>query len=547
MKNKLSLSLIVGIFLVSLVSASYCCEKTKTGAWCQNVDEEADCNTAGGLSAAPTSCEATSYCRLGCCYNTKQGTCMENTPQKICENPENGVKGGVWKDVVDCDIPQCNLGCCLIGDQAAFVTQTRCKNLASYYGLETNFRQDISNELECILSATSDVKGACVFEEDFQKTCLFTTQKKCKEISDAEFHEGYLCSADELATNCGPSDKTTCVEGKDEVYFLDNCGNLANIFWKGSDVPSDYWTKIYKKVDSCGYNSNNGNANSNTCGNCDYLVGSTCKEDKGNHVCEDLSCEYDTDQNGNIDSDEQYKHGETWCVESGGVSKISVDSKGDLTGNINYVKDNLPGSRYFRLICYNGEVTIEPCADYRQEICVESNNDEFNTAACVVNRWETCVTQTNEDDCLNQDKRDCVWINSGNLKEDVDDYNKEKLNKDVKNDGEYGYEYLFQYICVPKYAPGYDFWQEGDSEEICSISDYQGIVTYTTDLFHQPNRDRSDCDPENGNCFLITNQWKGVKNNFCGYLGDCGGKDNYLDEKGYYTWDDIYKREDYKK
>ena len=304
--KKLILFFIFGIFLIGIISSavlptggvSYCCEKTTTGAWCQNAPAE-KCDA--DFRKVPTSCEATSYCKLGCCYDSQEGTCMENTPQKVCED-----NNGIWGDNAKCEIPQCDLGCCLIGDQAAFVTQTRCKRLSSLYGLEIDFRTSIQNEVQCIASATSDVKGACVFEKEFEKTCLFTTKRDCldmkaKNSTNAEFHEGFLCSAEELGTICGPSEKTKCVEGKDEVYFVDTCGNPANIYDSSKIKSKEYWSKIYGKEESC--NPSSSNANSKNCGNCDYFLGSTCKDykqtgdkikpNKGNYIWCDLGCEFD--------------------------------------------------------------------------------------------------------------------------------------------------------------------------------------------------------------------------------------------------------------
>jgi len=56
--------LVFAVFLFSLVSAetSFCCEKINEGSWCQNAPES-DCNPQ--FRKAPTSCESTSYCRLG--------------------------------------------------------------------------------------------------------------------------------------------------------------------------------------------------------------------------------------------------------------------------------------------------------------------------------------------------------------------------------------------------------------------------------------------------------------------------------------------------
>jgi len=112
------------------------------------------------------------------------------------------------------------------------------------YGLQTNFRTDLTNELVCIASTMSDVKGACVYEEDFSKTCQFITKKECSELNagnGTEFYEGVLCSAETLGTDCGPSKETTCVDGRDEVFFTDSCGNLANIYDSSKINDKEYY------------------------------------------------------------------------------------------------------------------------------------------------------------------------------------------------------------------------------------------------------------------------------------------------------------------
>ncbi len=559
MKNKL-LVFVFGIFLISLVGAaevSYCCEKTIGGVWCMN-EPEAKCDSS--YRTAPTSCESTSYCKLGTCINPEEGDCMENTPQKTCEDA-----GGFWKDDEPEDISQCKLGCCLIGDQAAFVTQTRCKRLTALYGLETIFRTDVSSEIQCIASASPRAKGACVFEKEFEETCTFTTKKQCQEmeistptnileqfdsesdpVTSVRFYEGKLCSDEKLATNCGKSKETTCVEGRDEVFFLDSCGNLANIYDAKRQNDPNYWAEIEDSSKICNLDS----AGARSCGNCDYFQGSTCKKTErgsnptyGDYICEDLSCEY----NG-----EPYEHGETWCADAAGADK------------------NLPGSRHFRLVCYNGDITVEPCADFRQEVCVESDLDDFSTSACRVNMWEDCFAQDEKKDCENIDKRDCQWVNSGNLKEGLSDGDIEKLNEMIidnediseewfntwEYDGEvtgiadrliassYNSKDYFVFSCIPKYAPGFDFWQEGDAEEICSLANAQGTVTYRSDWAgDKPDKDMSDCENEIGNCWLITDGWQQTKKNLCISLGDCGSSKNYIGQEGYDKWEDLLKRQ----
>jgi len=595
---------------------SYCCEKTTDGAWCQNAPSES-CDTSNGLRKVPASCEATSYCKLGTCVNSQEGTCMENTPQKVCNDND-----GLWKEGKREEIPQCQLGCCLIGDQAAFVTQTRCKRLTALYGLETNFRKDLNDEVACIASATSDAKGACVFEKEFEKSCKFTTKKECQEMgasytgrisfsdssdsgsektsgglfnnlfgnsettsnsdteqettisgeaildssnvgnanSNVEFHEGFLCSAEELGTNCGPTEQTTCLEDRDEVYFLDSCGNLANIYDASKITSKEYWSKIYNKAESCG--TGGSNANSATCGNCDYYLGSTCKEyqrgkDKvkpnyGDNICRDLKCEH-VGIDGNA---ETYQHGETWCAESKGVGKIIIDSESrTASGGTNSKTENLPGSRYFRMVCYNGDVTVESCADFRNEVCLQGEVNGFKTAACRVNMWQDCYSQDNKKDCENEDRRDCQWTegksilrdNEGNglVLNNADELVSRKDGNNLKKNEKGNY---IEASCFPRYVPGFNFWGNSESssegsdgsqgEELCSLADNTCVVKFEKGLLDTIGGNSGKC-VENCEC-LNENLWKAEQNNFCVALGDCGSSINYFDIPGYHSDDAIY-------
>ena len=533
--------IVLGIFLISAISA-ICCERTEIksddgtgGAWCVDATAEVECETGDcgedkdgnklTCRKVPTSCEATSYCSLGCCYDSQDGTCMENTPENVCSSG-----GGVWDSSSDCSIPQCELGCCLIGDQAAFVTQTRCKSLSADYGLETNFRTDISSEIECIASAMPDVKGACVYEEDYAKTCQFLTKKECSELSveDAtEFHRNYLCSAPDLATNCGPRGGTTCVEGKDEVYFVDTCGNLANVYDFGKWNKPVYWTYVAGTNGvEVGCRESDGTLNPKTCGDCDYYLGSTCKAyksgetakpDKGDYVCKDLSCEYDG---------EQYSHGETWCATIVGDSekKSEIIVSEDWNPSIY----NKPGSRYFRLVCYNGDVTVEPCADFRQEVCLQSDVGGFSAAACRVNMWQDCVSQDNEQDCVNIDRRDCKWEEDFCILKDEDGkcLAKDKNGNEVKSS------------CAPNYAPGFDFWNtEGDAESACSLASTMCVVTYKRGyegVFEKEDwkvKGEKTCLDDDKN---VIPSWEANMNEMCMNLGDCGSSINYLEVQGYH-------------
>jgi hypothetical protein len=368
------------------------------------------------------------------------------------------------------------------------------------------------------------------------------TKGECLDMeaqgTEIEFYEGYLCSSENLSTNCGPSEQTTCVEGKDQVYFLDTCGNIANIYDANKIENKEYWSKIKGVEESCNSNANN----YDSCGNCDFFQGSTCKKyeagkdtnpDYGDYVCRNLDCEW---------NDEEYKHGETWCALSGSTTVIDYQTHLDQDETESEIKEmisehNVPGSRYFRLLCYNGDVLIEPCADYRQEVCIQDQADTdegiFRYGACVVNKWQDCLLQEDEKDCENADRRDCVWLDSGYFSELNN--NELKVIDDDDVDG----------ICIPKFTPGFDFWQNSsDNEDVCGVADRQCVVKYErgygSNLLSLAKEDwnfnkNEECHPDGSG----HETWLDERNMVCMALGDCGVGIDYLDKEGYYEEDDV--------
>ncbi|HPD81629.1 MAG TPA: hypothetical protein PK357_00845 [Candidatus Pacearchaeota archaeon] len=523
---------LIGILSINFIIAesSYCCERLASGQWCQNAPQ-GQCATGINpfsnqqyTTPVATSCQLTSYCKLGTCVDSKSGTCTANTPLTVCNN-----RGGVWKAEEVGDLPECQLGCCLLGDSAAFTTQVQCKKLSSDYGLTTNYRADITNELECIASITSDEIGACVFEEEYQTTCRMISQKDCSEINGGEFHSGFLCSAQQLATNCGPRGGTLCHQ--ESVYFLDTCGNIANIYDFSKLNDNNYWTYIQEP--SC--DNGMGNKNSKTCGSCDYFSGSVCtiyqrgetiKPDYGDYFCGSLDCK----EVGKL-------HGETWCEEN---SITSVKGQ------------NLPGSRYYRFMCYNGEVSIEPCSEFRNEICIEDEVNDFSVAGCVLNKWQDCVSQTNKTECENTYLRDCKWISGYSVLKNEDGENLAFTEtEDNKIPG----------TCVPKYAPGFDFYAEtGNGAEVCSLGTQACVVRYEIGILASKKKlSQKDWDEKMGkcveNCYCIPgytsgkakdkyennkpswhpksyDEWVKLANEICTAFGDCGTKKNYLGGSG---------------
>src|SRR3989338_3430128 len=470
---------------VSTAEATVCCEKTKAGAWCQNTLPG---NCDASYSSTPSSCDATSFCRLGTCYDSTEGTCAEKTSQKACQE-----SGGVWTEGAPDEVPQCQSGCCVLGDQASLTTLTRCKKLSSFYGLETDFRKNVITETACIALTEAKDEGACVYEVDFTKTCKFTTRSECTKIKESGFFKDFLCSADDLATNCGPTTKTTTIANKDEVYFVDSCCNPANIYDASKVNDKSYWRKVVSKADSCAPDDPEGNANSPSCGNCQYIAGSIAKDYRsttskvkptyGNYICQDLDCK-DT-FNGN-----DYKHGESWCIND--------NNKAD---------EESVGSRHYRHVCIAGEEIVEPCADFRQEICVEDNIETqsgvFSQAGCRVNRWQDCSKQRAKGSCEDEDVRDCNWLSGGSSSSGT---------------GESG-------SCIPSISPGLKFWDDAEkSNKVCRQANEVCVVEFESGLLGGEKYIK--------NCECLDDSWIKGKENQCNSLGDCGSKVNVIKVMG---------------
>jgi len=476
-------------------SVTTCCEKTRTGEWCQNTLAE-NCDPA--FQATPTSCDATSFCKTGCCYSSLTGECAKNSPKKLCEQ-----NNGTWDPDSQCNIGQCSLGCCVLVNDAFLSTQVRCKKMSAAYGLNTDWRGSIQNELECIYQTQLKDTGACVYEEDFETTCKFTTREACTKISGGVFNKDLLCSAEELGTNCGPSDKTACVDGKDGVYYLDTCGNTANIYDASKRDNVDYWKNVVKPENSC--NLGDSYANSASCGNCNYFTGSVCKSYKqsidsaaptlGNSVCRDLNC-YDT-SNG-----KDYKQGESWCIYDGSIGNGT----------------DIVGSRHWRHLCIEGEEIVEPCSDYRQDICIQENipiegsSEKFSFAACRANDWRSCITYNQDTETAKANcakNSDCYWFHVWT-----------ESAADPPNSVD---------VCLPQYPSGSKFGTEAGlggevSASLCSMAKQKVEVTEVKEckLFGLLGS-KWVCK---GGCETKGEAWTQRMNKWCSSLGDCGAKVN---------------------
>ena len=249
----------------------------------------------------------------GCCFDKNEGLCTPNSIKTQCEAQQDGQ----WFSSASCEVNQCEVGCCVLGQEAQVTTERRCEKLEELHGVPGKFDSSVKDELECVGLADSQSEGACVIadSEGGENTCKFGTKTECQSIG-GEFYENYLCSNPDLNTNCEAQKSTNCVEGKDEIYWFDSCGNRENIYDSNED---NSWNdgKVLAKEDSCG--AGNNNIKSQGCGNCDYSEGSLCgtyragqdkKRSDGDYVCRNLNCK---------DKLKTRKNGESWCVYDGKV------------------------------------------------------------------------------------------------------------------------------------------------------------------------------------------------------------------------------------
>ena len=256
------------------------CLESKNGEICQEFPKNT-CDSLCNGSCIQNSRDNVIECKLGTCYNPIEGDCLTNSPKKYCED-----FGGEWNDDVLGNIPECRLGCCLTGEQAYFVTEQRCRRIRETTGVLTEFKPEISNELSCWIQARTQLEGACILGGE-QGTCRFVTQLKCAQLR-GDFYENFLCSHPDIESGCEKQEKTDCIEGLDEVYWVDSCGNRENIYEGSSQSQKDHsWNNglVLLKEDACELTS----SNIDVCGNCDLLAGSTiCGEKTSSEKMKEL-------------------------------------------------------------------------------------------------------------------------------------------------------------------------------------------------------------------------------------------------------------------
>lgn len=463
--------------LASAQSSSVCCEKMKAGAYCQDTVSGNDCDNLYRVFSE--SCDQTDECKLGCCYDEEEGTADKGTPKLLC-------KGRFIEDR-NCNTPEAKLGCCFLGTMNQFVTEKQCEKLSATIGVGKDWKPDVYEAACTQIEVTKEV-GACITRGQ----CKVITKQECDKLQNGTFYKEndgttLLCTAPQLHTNCTKTTKTICIEGRDEVFFQDSCGNRANIYDSSKYDNIDYWTKVYTKDQSC--NPKSGNENSKTCGNCHRQLGGYCskatsiKPIYGDNICKQTWCDYKEGK-----KTQKYQNGESWCVYEGKVDN----------------GDDVVGSRHYKKVCQMGEIIDEPCADFRQEICVESDLSKtanstgntngsaksFNNAACIPNNWRECTGENAKA------AKDCNVAYC--------------MKKGVHID-------MFNFdVCVPRFPPGWAYTKSArtSAESICKTASQTCKVIYTKKLF-----EGCTCDV---NCDCETSTFTDGMNEICRRLGDCG-------------------------
>ena len=522
------------VYLAQPVTAQQkaCCEKTNSNQYCQytTIDQ---CNTQ--FNKVYTTCEQTSYCKLGCCFNSDEGRCYKNTPRALC----NYDKNSTWQPDQNCELAQCSKGCCILSNECSFATQTQCKKTATQYGVNMTFKEELKTEKECIDQCRSQEKGCCVHAD---KTCNFGTRSSCTESASDNntligFYKNMLCSNDKLPCECAKQTYTGCLPDKDEIYWFDSCGNPENIY-DVNKVKSYNSGYILPKEESCKLKS----PNDPSCGNCDYSTNTLCgnapknvKMSNGDFSCNDLSCKniYKNEFSPNSGTDK--KNGESWCVYDGPVG----------------FGQDLVGSRQYRYLCINGQELTEPCKDFREEICIQGVlgqlpyeleqtfyiKGNFVEAACRTNRYQDCNDCKTQNCCENLANRDCFWLKAG---------------ISISNG-----------TCVPHVPPGLKFWGDSQVTPLSSstkttgkVIDVTGYATTNTkedtksytpdaDAITQCEKANQECEvkyekPGIGltsggrkwkciqNCQCLEDSWVTAAHTICKAQGDCGAKFNIV-------------------
>lgn len=495
----LSAIIVISMFSVYLMNPASaqeqenlaCCERTNSAEPCRYT-QKSNCDPAYDIREFQT-CEESDICKTGCCI-APDGSCSKQVSKGTCE----ALEGYTFDPDANCNIPKCSKGCCVLGGAAClYSTEKKCNSVLQEYPELTKDYRPIGSEQECTDVCRAVDKGCCVRDDG---TCKYEARGTCTlqdGTGSTGFYNEVFCANDALDQNCGQcvanQGGKACVEGSEDVYWFDSCGNQEDVAQ-----------------------------------NCDYGAGDLCSgadEDSDEAYCKSINCDLSelTDyENIDYDVERGRKNGESWCIYDAAVGPAR----------------DLPGSRHFRNLCLNGEEIVEPCKDFREEACwyVDiinvGRNGDYSEGSCLQNNWKDCSTTCNtakdardkeekklkmkaDEQCCNSPGRTCGWA----------------WADDEHTDG-------FCYQVIPA---GGKFWAEDNSQQAQSQSELAqrcSIATNECSTSWEWNLNTGYDWECVRNCHCYNKKYLDFMSIKCGSLGDCGAKYNYLGE---YTNDGFFR------
>ncbi|UZE93983.1 MAG: hypothetical protein IB618_00185 [Candidatus Pacearchaeota archaeon] len=413
-----------------------------------------------------TACDT--VCQIGCCIDN-EGMCIKNSINTDCQ-----LGTFIVKDPSCEQSPLCKEGCCTIGYQKRWTTNLTCVNV--YNGV---WDSAVPDWLTCIKQAYEEQHGCC----KSYAGCEYITGQECQGksgyfFSNMKCYENIPgCEICQLQPTEGK-----CIEGFPDLYKTDSCGNV-------------YSDEIKK-----------------------YCTGGFCNPET--NQCESGDCfniykNYVGGEFGPKESSDKAKSGEAWCV---------YDTLSDLGNGTAPV-----GSRHWRRYCLYGQEYNEPCADYRQEVCMgfgEGGQAEY--ANCAPNGWRLCANVTSKNEC--NENPFCFWwtdfgeqhedlgLGSG-LKDAIDKVGNDKWRifaEEKIESGKSKREKGDPQICLPKIPPGYSEL----NQELGCVGAGSSMCVYEEAWW--------GLDTENKEC--RDDEWRITSAHTCRSVGDCGTWFNWVGE-----------------
>lgn len=460
-----------------------CCEKTRADTTppntpCVFVMQE-QCLYPPGQGFYPDMiCDNTFKCMSGCCIDRTEGTCSISA-RMVCES-----NNGYFTESPDCGISDCEMGCCSLQDRGSYTNRLRCEQV-----LKGTFQPGV-DEKDCVGEFQLQEQGCCTLPT----TCTRTIMDNCVNVLHGQFFRDIsplqptYCSTLSRCSMCTKEYSKNCTNFDVNVHYVDSCGNLEGITLDGN----------------C--------QNSNT----------VCVESNGN-----VRCGGDCIVNGVT-----RKHGESWCVYD--VNPTYYTNPDFKTNNM--IPFGVMGSRDFKISCVYGEPIVEPCADYRNQICVQNTSGGISTAGCIMNMWPECLTIKDNETCMAN--KHCVWDQNAERKLDGNTWEESPSEEDKLKKRD---EPFTNYSCLPRYPPGFPFeesaaecegleetecrmnsnclWHLGNCYSALNIVDPALVCNSITYAFKVSHNAFGGCV---GNCDAEHLEFAKAMAKKCSALGDCG-------------------------